>query len=48
MRRGEALEERVEGMTARLGEAHEALLDSRVNAIAYGCMVTCLVAGSLN
>jgi maleate isomerase len=33
-------------MTARLGEAQEALLDSRVDAIAYGCMVSCLVKGA--
>jgi maleate cis-trans isomerase len=46
VRRGKTLEERVECMTARLGEAHEALLDSRVDAIAYGCMVSCLVKGT--
>jgi maleate cis-trans isomerase len=32
-------------MASRLLEARDALLDSRVGAIAYGCMVSCLVKG---
>jgi maleate isomerase len=45
LRRGPSLPERVEGMAGRLLEARDALLDSRVDAIAYGCMVSCLVKG---
>ena len=36
---------RVESMVAALSDARDALVDSRVHAIAYGCMKSCLVKG---
>src|SRR5215212_4485950 len=36
---------RVASMCAALPDAHAALVDSRVHAIVYGCMKSCLVKG---
>jgi arylmalonate decarboxylase len=46
VRRGDTLAQRVDTMAAGLPDACEALHDSRVHAMAYGCMISCLLKGS--
>jgi maleate isomerase len=44
--RGVGPQERVAFITDSIPGAREALIDSRVNAMSYGCMMSCLVKGA--